>query len=162
MNIDFDVLGISLRRNPVWDREFALMGFGDIGIPAMNMTLRGCALMWRRGRVVAFPPKVPGSKPGELGAIDWAPNKPFAERVALALYDAYRKMGGEAPPAPTEAQTRAASAERRIAEKRAALDDYDVVEKGGVTWIGLPKPEDDSGVLRTLRAEAEICDRAGL
>lgn len=116
---DIDVLGITTRREIQWDRSFCIMGFGDIALPQMEITLRGCALARSSGRIIALPPKLPSAHPGDLGAIQWNANGKFAARVRDALLAAYRKMGGEMPPDHDDgSQARATNAARRIAEKR--------------------------------------------
>lgn len=95
---EIDVLGITIRREIEWDRAFCIMGFGDIALPHLETTLRGCALVRSSGRIMALPPKVPGAKPGDLGAIQWNARGKFGMRVKDALLAAYQKMGGEMPP----------------------------------------------------------------
>lgn len=95
---DIDVLGITTRREIKWGSGFCIMGFGDVALPQMEITLRGCALARSSGRIIALPPKLPGAHPGDLGAIQWNANGKFAMRVRDALLAAYRKMGGEMPP----------------------------------------------------------------
>lgn len=95
---EIDVLGITTRREIEWDRDFCILGFGDIALPHLETTLRGCALIRSHGRVMALPPKVPGAKPGDLGAIQWNARGKFGTRVKDALLAAYQKMGGEMPP----------------------------------------------------------------
>ncbi len=116
---EIDVLGITTRRQIRWDSGFCIMGFGDVALPQLETTLRGCALARSSGRIVALPPKLPGAHPGELGAIQWNAHGKFAVRVKDALLEAYRRMGGEMPPDHDDAaQERATNAARRIAEKR--------------------------------------------
>lgn len=95
---EIDVLGITIRREIEWDRAFCIMGFGDIALPHLETTLRGCALVRSSGRIMALPPKVPGAKPGDLGAIQWNARGKFGMRVKDVLLAAYQKMGGEMPP----------------------------------------------------------------
>lgn len=116
---EIDVLGITTRREIDWDRTFCIMGFGDVALPQMEITLRGCALARSSGRIIALPPKLPGAHPSDLGAIQWNAHGKFGTRVRDALLDAYRRMGGEMPPGHDDAaQERATNAARRIAEKR--------------------------------------------
>lgn len=116
---EIDVLGITTRREIRWGSGFCIMGFGDIALPQMEITLRGCALARSSGRIIALPPKLPGAHPGDLGAIQWNANGQFGMRVRDALLAAYQKMGGEMPPDHDDAaQERATNAARRIAEKR--------------------------------------------
>lgn len=96
-----EVLGITLRRNVEWDRQFCIIAFGDIALPELGMTLRGCALARNTGRIVALPPKVPSARPDATGGIQWAVNGEFAHAVRDKLLGAYRAMGGEMPPATT-------------------------------------------------------------
>lgn len=95
---EIDVLGITTRREIDWDRTFCIMGFGDVALPQMEITLRGCALARSSGRIIALPPKIPGTHPNDLGAIQWNASGGFALRVKDALLAAYQKMGGEMPP----------------------------------------------------------------
>ena len=95
---DIDVLGITTRREIDWDRNVAMMGFGDITLPQLETTLRGCALIRSHGTILALPPKVPGAHPNDLGAIQWNARGKFGTRVKDALLAAYQKMGGEMPP----------------------------------------------------------------
>lgn len=95
---EIDVLGITTRRQIRWDSGFCIMGFGDVALPQMEITLRGCALARSSGRIIALPPKIPGTHPNDLGAIQWNASGGFALRVKDALLAAYQKMGGEMPP----------------------------------------------------------------
>lgn len=95
---EIDVLGITTRREIRWGSGFCIMGFGDIALPQMEITLRGCALARSSGRIIALPPKIPGTHPNDLGAIQWNASGGFALRVKDALLAAYQKMGGEMPP----------------------------------------------------------------
>lgn len=95
---EIDVRGIIALRDIDWNRHKAMMGFGDIVLPELEITLRGCALMRSGGQIIALPPKVPGAKPSDLGAIQWRPSGKFAMRVRDALLAAYKKMDGEMPP----------------------------------------------------------------
>jgi len=116
---EIDVLGITTRRGIEWDRDFCIMGFGDVALPLMETTLRGCALVRSHGTIKALPPKIPGAHPSDLGAIQWNAHGKFGTRVKEALLAAYRRMGGEMPPNYDDAaQGRATNAARRIAEKR--------------------------------------------
>lgn len=116
---EIDVLGITTRREIDWDRTFCIMGFGDVALPQLETTLRGCALVRSAGTILALPPKVPGAHPNDLGAIQWNARGKFGTRVKDALLAAYRKMGGEMPPNHDDAaQERATNAARRIAENR--------------------------------------------
>lgn len=169
MNVEIEVTGINLTAHPKWDVPLTIAAFCDVRLCGLSTTLFGVALARRNGQWIALPPKAAGSRPNDPGVIKWDIGGPVPRAIAEAMAERYKAFGGPTPPAPSEAQTRAANAERRFAEKKekqATLADFDVVQTGGVTWIGLPKPEDEpedeSGVLRTLRAEAEICDRAGL
>lgn len=161
-----EVTGINLAPNPKWDRPLVIAAFCDVRLDGWSTTLFGVALAWSRAGWFALPPKAAGSRANDPGVIKWAADGPVPQAICKAMLARYQAFGGPTPPAPTESQERANNAARRIAEKRAAesdpFADYDVVEAGGLTFIGLPKPEDDSGVLRTLKVEQEICDRAGL
>ncbi len=95
---EIDVLGITTRREIRWGSGFCIMGFGDIALPQMEITLRGCALARSSGRIIALPPKIPGTHPNDLAAIQWNASGGFALRVRDALLAAYQKMGGEMPP----------------------------------------------------------------
>ncbi len=132
-----ELLGINIRRNHDWGKTFCIMGFGDIGLPEIETTLRGCALALSYGKIIALPPKVPGAHPGDLGAVSWSPSGRFAERVRDAILEGYRKMGGEMPPEPTTKQHNAVNAARRYAEKAANQNDGQ---------------DDDSGLRRLLGA----------
>lgn len=95
-----EVLGVNTRVKVEWDRHFCIMGFGDIHLPDLEVTLRGCALARVNGKIIAMPPKVPGVHPGDIGGIKWNSAAPFATMVKDKLLAAYRKLGGEMPPAP--------------------------------------------------------------
>lgn len=136
-----ELLGINVQRNPGWDRHFTIMGFGDIGLPEMQTTLRGCALARKGGQIIALPPKVPGARPGDLGGIQWDINGTFATAVCDTILAGYEKMGGQMPPALTEAQRNGANAARRYAEKGAAAAAADDDDSG---------QDDDSGLGRLL------------
>lgn len=112
-----ELLGINVQRNPAWEKTFAILGFGDIGLPEIETTLRGCALAWSYGKLIALPPKIPGAHPGDLGAMSWNPSGKFAERVRDKLVEGYRALGGAMPPEPTVKQQAGASAARRVAER---------------------------------------------
>lgn len=159
---DLDLLGINIRRNPEWDRPFCIMGFGDIGLPELDTTLRGCALARSNGKIIALPPKVPGAHPGDLGAISWNAHGPFAAAVCSVILDGYVKMGGEMPSEPTAAQTRGANAARfaasdgrrdRVTGKPIGSDPFDE-----------PDEPDDAGLRRALGGDAveDTLEAAGL
>lgn len=112
-----ELLGINVQRNPALEKTFVILGFGDIGLPEIETTLRGCALAWSYGKLIALPPKIPGTHPGDLGAMSWNPSGKFAERVRDKLLEGYRALGGTMPPEPTVKQQAGASAARRVAEK---------------------------------------------
>ncbi|CCM76263.1 hypothetical protein [Rhizobium mesoamericanum] len=134
-----ELLGINIQRNPDWDRSFTIMGFGDVTIPDLEITLRGCALARKNGQVHALPPKVAGAHPGDLGAIQWKSTGAFARQVCEIILDGYERMGGEMPPEPTQAQQNGINAARRYAAKLASEDDGQ---------------DDDAGLRRHLGAEA--------
>lgn len=132
-----ELLGINIQRAVAWERNFAIMGFADIGLDDIETTLRGVALARKGGQIIALPPKVPGAKHGDLGAITWNANGKFAGEVCEVILDGYRRMGGQMPPEPTTKQHNAVNAARRYAEKAAHQDDGQ---------------DDDSGLRRLLGA----------
>ncbi|MBB6299412.1 hypothetical protein [Rhizobium leucaenae] len=117
-----ELVGINLRPNPDWAKTFAILGFGDIRLPEIETTMRGCALAWSYSKLIALPPKVPGAHPGDLSAIGWNPSGKFAERVRDAILEGYQKMGGEMPPEPTAKEQKVTNATRRVAEKAVRRD----------------------------------------
>lgn len=105
--IAIEVLGINIKRNPDWSRPTCIFAFGDIGLPDLQTTLRGCALAKSNGRVIVMPPKLAGAHPGDLAAVQWNTSSPFAAAVKDKLMTAYEAMGGIIPaakqkPAPIE------------------------------------------------------------
>lgn len=114
---EIQVLGITTRRNIEFERSFCIMAFGDIMLSGLEVTLRGCALARSNGRIIALPPKIPGAKLGDLSAMQWNASGEFAQRVKEKLLEAYRKMGGEMPPATPEKAESRSNAARRVSEK---------------------------------------------
>ncbi|GEC30677.1 hypothetical protein [Sinorhizobium fredii] len=139
-----EVHAINVLRNVSWDRHFAILAFGDIALPEIQTTIRGCALAKNGKDFIALPPKTTNSK--DTAAVQWNIRGDFAWAVRDALMDAYKRMGGEEPPPLTESQQNGINAARRYAEKtKAGSADND---------------NDDSGVLRTIRIEHEEAERA--
>jgi len=136
-----ELLGINMQRSVGWDRHFAIMAFADIGMEDIETTLRGVALARKGGEFIALPPKVPGAKPSDLGAITWNIHGKFAREVCDTILEGYAKMGGEMPPEPTQAQRNGINAARRYAAKAAPA-----IEEDG--------QDDDSGLRRLLGVEA--------
>lgn len=177
MRVRPEVTGVNLTSRPNFDLPLTIVAFCDVRLDGLSTTLYGVALAVKGGKWIALPPKLPGTRPTDANAIQWNLSGPFPQLITDAMVERYAAFGGRIPDGwePTIEAARARNAERReagkahvaakIARQEEEADpyaDYDVVEKGGVTWIGLPKPDDDSGVLRTLKVESEICDRAGL
>ncbi|MFC3164134.1 hypothetical protein [Ciceribacter thiooxidans] len=149
MNNQIKLLGVNIQRAPAWDRSFAIMAFGDVAIEPMAMTLRGCALVRLNGNIVALPPKVPGAKPGDLGAIQWDARSEFAQAVRDKMLAGYEALGGQMPPDPTKKQTNGMNAARRYAEKVKATTDEPANDNEAV-----------AGLHRTLGIETEEAYRA--
>ncbi|MFQ6181648.1 hypothetical protein ACLMJV_06785 [Sinorhizobium meliloti] len=130
-----------MQRVVAWDRHFAIMGFADIGLPDIEMTLRGVALARQGGNIIALPPKVPGAKQDDLAAISWNSRGEFARRVCDVILEGYQKMGGELPPSSEQAQQNRTNALRRLyGQKTTPVDDQDDGQ------------DDDSGLRRLLGA----------
>lgn len=162
MKTDIKLLGINIQREPQFDRNFAIMAFGDIGVDAMAMTLRGCALARLNGQIVAMPPKVPGAKPGDLAAIQWDSRGEFARAVCDRMIAGYMALGGIMPPDPTKKQSDGMNAARRYAEKEPPLEyrtypaKFELVESEAEA----DDAEAVEGLHRTLSVEAEEAARA--
>lgn len=145
---------MNLTSKPKFDLPLTIVAFCDVRLDGMSTTLYGVALAWKNGRFVAMPPKLPGVRPGDANALQWNFSGPFPRLICDAMVDRYVAFGGLIPEGGEDTvaavigrhTARQQEREARIAEK------YDVVEAGGIEWIGLPKPS----------AESEICDRAGL
>lgn len=92
-----EILGINMTRRPNWDRPTCIFAFGDVALPDLQTTLRGCALAKSHGRIVAMPPKLAGAHPGDLAAVQWSQSSPFAVAVKDKLMAAFTAMGGTVP-----------------------------------------------------------------
>lgn len=149
MKTEIKLLGVNIQRVPQWDRHFAIMAFGDVAIEPMAMTLRGCALARLSGNIIAMPPKVPGAKLGDLGAIQWDVKSEFAQAVRDKMLAGHEALGGQMPPDPTEKQTNGMNAARRFAEKVKAAPDEPANDNEAV-----------AGLHRTLGIEVEEAERA--
>lgn len=92
-----EVKGINLASNVDWSKPTATFAFGDVEIPALGLTFRGVALSYKRGKVLAFPPKASGAHPRDMGLIQWDSRHAFASLIRDNLLTAYRAMGGKLP-----------------------------------------------------------------
>lgn len=82
-------------RSTAWDRHFAILAYGDIALPEIQTTLRGCALAKNGKDFVALPPKASNQK--DAAAVQWNIRGKFAFAVRDGLMDAYKRMGGVLP-----------------------------------------------------------------
>lgn len=173
-----EVTGINLAPYPKWDRPLVIAAFCDVRLDGWSTTLLGVALAWAKGKWIALPPKAAGSRPNDPGLIRWASDGPVPQAICGAMLKRYIAFGGPMPPALTEAEAAIAAAKASQIERRVfpfAL--HSVEGKPQEEWMAgieaelgrMPanhpdedEPEDAGGVLRTLKVESEICDRAGL
>lgn len=150
MNIDCN--GIRLRRNANFTKRDVTIADADIAFDDLQMSVFNCPLRLRGEEVTLHPPAVERGK----SPIMWRTTSPHMRAAAAKAFAMYRAVGG-AVPSERPGDTYVLDGEGCIVRTN---EDYDEFEAGGLKWIGLPKQ--DSGVLRTLKVESEICDRAGL
>ncbi|HEV7339832.1 MAG TPA: hypothetical protein VGO06_27950 [Bosea sp. (in: a-proteobacteria)] len=181
MTVEIEITGINLAPRPNWDRPLAIAAFCDVRLRGLSTTLLGVALGWSKGKWIAMPPKAIGARPNDPGVIKWDISGPVPQAIAEAMLKRYIAFGGPMPqPAnePAERETVIAAAKAGMIERRvfpftlhsvdgkpidAWSDGIDAeLARMPVNQLDDYEPEDESGVLRTLRVEAEICDRAGL
>ncbi len=115
MNIKLD--GFTVSRGADFARGFTILGYGEVTIPDLGMTLRGCALAYIHGEVVALPPRLSEDGTASLRAVIWGNHAPISQAICKELVDGYYKMGGAPIPPATPAQTTARAAARRVAAK---------------------------------------------
>lgn len=89
--------GLNINHGADFERGFTILAFGDVEVPAMDMTLRGCALSKMGAKLVALPPKSPGRRPGDPDAIHWDAHGAFAKLVCEAMITGYKALGGKMP-----------------------------------------------------------------
>lgn len=157
-----EVLGINIKRNPDWGRPTCIFAFGDIGLPELQTTFRGCALAKSNGRIIVMPPKLAGAHPGDLAAVQWNTSSPFAMAVKEKLMVAYAAMGGAVP-----SDKHAAPRRDKVTGKPIGSDPFDAPIERRTFPATFTVHEDDAsdaeavaGLHRTLGIEVEEAERA--
>lgn len=106
--------GFTLSRGADFSRGFTILGYGEVTLSDLGMTLRGCALAFLHGQLIALPPRLSEAGSGDLRAVIWGNHAPIATAICEKLKEGYEKMGGAAIPAQTQSQATAAAAARRV------------------------------------------------
>lgn len=190
LDIRPEVTGVNLAARPNWDLPLTIAAFCDVRLDGLSTTLYGVALAWKGGRWTALPPKLPGTRPTDANAIQWNYSGPFPQMICDAMLERYAAFGGPIPDGCEHTVTAAIERVSGRREARAAyvaakagqterrvFPLHSVEGKPKGEWVAgieaelarMPltesdddEPEDAGGVLRTLKVEHEICDRAGL
>lgn len=101
MTLDVTISGIKLHSAVNRGGKFSIVGFGDVHVPDLALSLYGVALTYKPSAGYrAMPPRIEVQEPRpgrRRNAIEWAPTSPLAVAITQRLQQAFEAVGGQAP-----------------------------------------------------------------